>query len=126
MIGSNFTCLRYYIGAFPVGLKLSRSYLSGIFENLFKDQRTTFKVLGPCLVIVVSGCPLLISAIRMDAVSLILSAQSKFLHNSVFASSCIPASVRIVGSPISVGMTGSIPYARAKGVFPIGRPGVVR
>ena len=62
----------------------------------------------------------------MDAVSLVSSAQSKFLPNSVFASSYCPASVRIVGSPISVGMTASIPYARAKGVFPVERPGVVQ
>ena len=62
----------------------------------------------------------------MDAVSLSLSAQSKFIHNSSFASSCVPVSVRIVGSPISIGMIASIPYARAKGVFPVGRPGVVR
>ena len=62
----------------------------------------------------------------MDAVSLISSAQSKFLLNSAFASSYCPALVRIVGSPISVGMIASIPYAKAKGVFPVGRPGVVR
>ena len=59
----------------------------------------------------------------MDAVSLVSSVQSKFLHISAFASSCDFAWVRIVGSPISVGMTASIPYARAKGVFPVGRPG---
>ena len=62
----------------------------------------------------------------MDAVSLTSSAQSKFLPNSSFADSYVPASVRIVGSPISVGMIASIPYARANGVFPVGRPGVVR
>ncbi|RVW84078.1 hypothetical protein CK203_040608 [Vitis vinifera] len=62
--------------------------------------------------------------IRMDAVSLTSSAQSKFLPNSAFASSCLPASVRIVGSPISVEMIASIPYARAKGVFLVGRLGV--
>ena len=59
-------------------------------------------------------------------VSLISSAQSKFLSNSVFASSYLPTSVRIVGSPISVGITVSIPYVRAKGVFLVGRSGVVR
>ena len=59
-------------------------------------------------------------------VSLTSSAQSKFLLNSVFASSYSPASIWIVGSPISVGMTASIPYARAKGVFLVGRPGMVR
>ena len=62
----------------------------------------------------------------MDAVSLTSSAQSKFLPNSAFASFYPPASIRIVGSPISVGMIASIPYARAKGVFLVGRPGVVR
>ncbi|KAL6342419.1 hypothetical protein AAG906_009092 [Vitis piasezkii] len=66
------------------------------------------------------------SAIRMDAVSLTSFAQSKFLPNSAFASSYCLASVRVVGSPISIGMTASIPYARAKGVFPVGRPGVFR
>ncbi|RVW33123.1 hypothetical protein CK203_111165 [Vitis vinifera] len=54
--------------------------------------------------------------------SLTSSAQSKFLRNSSFASSCVPTSVLIVGSPISVGMIASIPYARAKGVFLVGRP----
>ena len=62
----------------------------------------------------------------MAALSLTSFAQSKFLPNSVFASSYFAASVRIVGNPISVGMTASIPYARAKGVFPVGRPGVVQ
>ena len=62
----------------------------------------------------------------MDALSLTSSAQSKFLPSSVLASFCFAASVRIVGRPISVGMTASIPYVRAKGVFPVGRPGVVR
>ena len=62
----------------------------------------------------------------MDAFSLTSSAQSKFLPNSAFALSCLAASVRIVGNPISVGMMASIPYARAKEVFPVGRPGVVR
>ncbi|RVW19456.1 hypothetical protein CK203_114602 [Vitis vinifera] len=66
------------------------------------------------------------SAIRMDASFLTSFAQSKFLPNSAFASSCFPASVRIVGNPISVGMIASIPYARAKSVFPVGRPGVFR
>ena len=33
---------------------------------------------------------------------------------------------RAVGMPISVGMTVSIPYARAKEVLPVGRPGVVQ
>ncbi|RVW27914.1 hypothetical protein CK203_084959 [Vitis vinifera] len=37
---------------------------------------------------------------------------------------CLTVVVRIVGSPIFVGMTASIPYARAKGVFHVGRPGV--
>ena len=62
----------------------------------------------------------------MDAFSLTLSAQSRFLPSSLFMSPCPLASVRIVGRPIYVGMTVSIPYARAKGVFPVGRPGVVR
>ncbi|RVW17825.1 hypothetical protein CK203_078652 [Vitis vinifera] len=43
---------------------------------------------------------------------------------STFASPCRPTSIRIVGRPISVGMTTSIPYARAKGVFPVGHPDV--
>ena len=62
----------------------------------------------------------------MAALSLTSSAQSKFVPNSALASSYFAASVRIVGNPILVGMTASIPYARAKGMFPVGRPGVVR
>ena len=34
--------------------------------------------------------------------------------------------VRAVGMPISVGIIASISYARAKGVFLVGCPGVVR
>ena len=62
----------------------------------------------------------------MDAFSLVLSAQSRFLPSSVLSSLCSLASVRIVGRPISVGMIASMSYVRAKGVFPMGRPGVVR
>ena len=117
MIGSIFTCLGHYIGVFPIGLKLSCSCLSSVFENLPKDQRSTFEAPRLCLAVVVSGCLLLIVG-HLDRCGL-----SYFVCPVQISSS---ASVRIVGSPISVGMIASIPYARAKGVFPVGRPGVVR
>ncbi|KAL6322013.1 hypothetical protein AAG906_003155 [Vitis piasezkii] len=66
----------------------------GVFENLYEDNVPILKPLGRAL----------------------------WLY-SIFASPCRPASVRIVGRPISVGMTTSILYARVKEVFPVGRSG---
>ena len=40
--------------------KLSYSCLGSVFENLPKDQHSTFETSGPYFAIVVSGCPLLI------------------------------------------------------------------
>ena len=62
----------------------------------------------------------------MDVFSLTSSAQSRFLSSSMFSSFWPRTVVWIVGRSISLGMTASMPYARAKGVFPVGRPGVVR
>ena len=62
----------------------------------------------------------------MDAFSLTSSTQSRFLPSSVLSSLYPIASVRIVGRPISMGMTTSMLYARVKGVFSVGRSGVVR
>ena len=62
----------------------------------------------------------------MDAASLALSAQSKCFASSS-SSFLLPwTTVRAVGIPTSVGMTASVPYVRANGVFPVGLPGVVR
>ena len=61
----------------------------------------------------------------MATFSLTSSVQSRFLSSSWFSSLQPHTTVRIVGKPIFVGMTASMSYARAKGVLPVGRPGVV-
>lgn len=58
--------------------------------------------------------------------SLISYAQSKCFASSISSFLCPCTMARAVGMPISVGMTVSIPYARAKEVLPVGRPGVVQ
>ncbi|RVW34464.1 hypothetical protein CK203_081375 [Vitis vinifera] len=100
---------------------MKKHALNGMSLQFLRDQRTIFEASGPYFAIVMSGCPLLIVCHPDGCAFPYFICPSKFLPNSAFASSYFAASVRIVGNPISVGMTASIPYARAKGVFPVGR-----
>ncbi|RVW56790.1 hypothetical protein CK203_082750 [Vitis vinifera] len=97
--------------------EMARLRGSCIFKNFSKYQRTIFEASGSYFAIVMSGCSLLIVCHPNGCAFSYSSAQSKFLPNSMLASPCFVASVRIVGNPISVGMTASIPYARVKECF---------
>lgn len=61
----------------------------------------------------------------MDALSLISSAQSRCFVSSYSSLLYLCMAVRAISMPIFVGMTSSMPYARANGVFLVGCSGVI-
>ena len=102
-VGPGFTSSHHDIRSFPVGSEFSCSGVCSIFKNFPQDQiawpkhsRLNPSVIGFC------------QAVRIAAAS----RCSSLMSNSLIIDSAFPdsgVSVRMVGRPISVGMTASIP-----------------
>ena len=102
-VGPGFTSSRHNIRSFPVGLEFSYSGVCSIFENFPQDQisRPKHSRLNP-------------SVIRVRQAVLVggyADCSLSHMSNSLVIDSAFPdsgAAIRMVGRPISVGMTASI------------------